>query len=409
MKLLEALTLDSLTTILEYYKPHYQADLKTPGGSVKDWFKAMGVEDSHVKEAMEAAKNLPSYKKLSGMFTVKGGDRLDKNGTFSFVSANKNTYSVYGNGVIRQEAPRKGMNHYITKLKAPKPALVHGSPVKSLIKIYDNAFKELASKNLKESVDLTESVNFGAMQKIIYAYVFKTMKGVPADAKHEAENDTFWVNEFDDAHKDFENEDVDSLIDSLSQSIEAVSNSIVDHYSDSMNHAPGYKAIKLKAIENVPEKDLMAMIQSIDPKMIERDAEEKQKATEKSAAASAEQKKHATERIEDIAKVLKKYEAAGWKEFFRAIKIELKGRNKSYAKDYFPKGTTIEQVEAIKSEADMKALFTKPTDLVQALTDSIFNLPGSIKLSNEESYLAGLAYVVSKNASLSKKIVALFK
>lgn len=154
MKLIETLTLDSLTTVLEYYKPHYQDDLKTPGGSVKDWFKAMGVEPDHVKEAMTAAKQLPSYKKLTDKFDVKGGDRLDKNGTFSFTAANKNVYSVYGNGVIRQEAPRNGMNHYITKLKAPKPALVHGSPVKSLIKIYDNAFKELASKNLKESINI---------------------------------------------------------------------------------------------------------------------------------------------------------------------------------------------------------------------------------------------------------------
>ncbi len=166
MKLFEALTLDSLSTVLEYYKPHYQEDNKTPGGSVKSWFKAMGVEDSHVKEAMEAAKQLPSYKKLLEKFKAKGGARLDKNGTFAFESE-KSVYSVYGNGVIRQESVTKqkpgtpawtgksrGLNHFITKLKAPKPALVHGSPVKSLIKIYDNAFKELASKNLRESVEL---------------------------------------------------------------------------------------------------------------------------------------------------------------------------------------------------------------------------------------------------------------
>jgi len=265
--------------------PHYQDDLKTPGGSVKDWFKAMGVEADHIKEAMEAAKQLPSYKKLAGMFKVKGGDRLDKNGTFSFTT-DKNTYSVYGNGVIRQEATRQGINHWITKLKAPKPALVHGSPVKSLIKIYDNAFKELASKNLKESVELTENVNFGKMQQAIYDYVIKNTKGIPPDAKNEAKgSDTFWVHEFDEAIKLFDDKDApdndefasmshqlwsgatyeDELVEALWNAIEAVSHKMIDYYSDSWNHPPGYKKVQLKVMKHPSEKDLLALAKVIDP------------------------------------------------------------------------------------------------------------------------------------------------
>lgn len=158
MKLLETLALDSLSAILEEYKPkpRYDSENKTPAGSVKSWFDAMGVDPEHVKEAMNAAKELASYKKLLQTFKATASAAAAKNGTFQFKNAD-NMYSVYGNGVIRQESQgQKGYNHYITKLKAPKPALVHGSPVKSLIKIYDNAFKELGSKKLKEDLELVE-------------------------------------------------------------------------------------------------------------------------------------------------------------------------------------------------------------------------------------------------------------
>lgn len=155
MKLFETLTVN-LQTLCEYYKPHYQDHLKTPGGSVKDWFKAMKVSQPDVDEAIKLALDLPSYKKLLGKsFAAVKTAKLAKNGTFQFKHDNGNIYSVYGNGVIRQENPsnRSSISHQITKLKAPKPALVHGDPVKSLLKIYDNAFKELASKKLSESTD----------------------------------------------------------------------------------------------------------------------------------------------------------------------------------------------------------------------------------------------------------------
>lgn len=150
MKLLETLSID-LSTLCEVYKPHYQPGTKTPGGSVKDWFKAMNVSQADVDEAVKLVVELPSYKKLlSNSFVANKTAKLAKNGTFQFKHDNGNIYSVYGNGVIRQENPknRSVVSHQITKLKAPKPALVHGNPVKSLLKIYDNAFKELVSKKL---------------------------------------------------------------------------------------------------------------------------------------------------------------------------------------------------------------------------------------------------------------------
>lgn len=157
MKLFETLAI-KIGSLYEYYKPHYNDEDKTPGGSVKDWFKAMKVEPKDLEDAYKAAMQLPSFKKLEKDFRAITNDKLKKNGTFQFANIESGmTYSVYGNGVIRQErSKRGGMNHYITRLKAPKPALVHGSPMKSLVKIYDNAFKELASKGLHESEGLYE-------------------------------------------------------------------------------------------------------------------------------------------------------------------------------------------------------------------------------------------------------------
>jgi hypothetical protein len=171
MKLFETLSIE-LDTLNEYYKPHYNEVDKTPGGSVKDWFKAMKVEPKDVEEAMKLARELPSYKKLAGMFKVIQNERMNKNGTFTFETDEKSEsaghwkhpqgqpfarYIVYGNGVIRREGTTGHRNEsgkgWITRLKAPKPALVHGSPVKSLVKIYDNAFKELAAKKDKPVKD----------------------------------------------------------------------------------------------------------------------------------------------------------------------------------------------------------------------------------------------------------------
>lgn len=415
MKLFETLTLDSLSSILEVYKPHYQELRKTPGGSVKDWFKAMGVEDEHVKAAMDEARQLDSYKKLASMFTVKfGGALLNKNGTFSFRSANNNSYSVYGNGVIRQEGPRRGYaNHFITKLKAPKPALVHGSPVKSLVKIYDNAFKELASKKLRESVeDLNESVNFGKMQQTIYNYVLRKMNGIPlVDAHDLAKNtDTFWVSEFDDALSDLERNDVNSALDSIAIAISAVSEAIVDWYSNKMNHSPGYKPVKLKSIKDVSEKDVMAILNEIDPKMVKRELALQKEEAEKHKALKAQDRAAASSKLSEIASILKKHEAAGWAEFARVIKKATPKTAKGYISHYMPKGTTEEELLAIKNAVQLKAFIKdKSTDVeyVETLVANVENL--TIEIEKDDHHLMSLAYVASRDARLSKKLAALVK
>lgn len=164
MKILETLSFENLSALLELKggaqsAPHYNATLKRPGGSVQDWYDKMGVEPEHVKEAVSKAKELASYKALAKELKAGEGEKQRKNGTLGFTT-DEATYYVYGNGVIRRESKEHRSSSrpagWTTKLRAPKPALVAGSPVKSLVKIYDNAFKELIKKfklELNESLE----------------------------------------------------------------------------------------------------------------------------------------------------------------------------------------------------------------------------------------------------------------
>jgi hypothetical protein len=104
---------------------------------------------------MTQARELPSFSALKGF--EKTSAAQGKNGTFTFTKpqgrANSDEkYMVYANGQIRSSSI--GMwnsDARPTRLKSPKPHLVAGSAVKSLIKIYDGAFKELAAKISKRT------------------------------------------------------------------------------------------------------------------------------------------------------------------------------------------------------------------------------------------------------------------
>lgn len=53
---------------------------------------------------------------------------------------------MYANGQIRSSSLGMWGKHAPTRLASPKPRVVAGSAVKSLVKIYDGAFKELGKK-----------------------------------------------------------------------------------------------------------------------------------------------------------------------------------------------------------------------------------------------------------------------
>jgi hypothetical protein len=149
MKVLDLFEAKRAPTDKGYYTPGYDEDTKKVIGLVKDWMARIGATAEDIAAAMEQAKELPSFSQLKAY--NKTTAREAKNGTFSFVKPHPVTYaggrrggeqySVYANGQIRASA-----GNYQTKLKSPKPALVAGDAVKSLVKLYDNAFKELGKK-----------------------------------------------------------------------------------------------------------------------------------------------------------------------------------------------------------------------------------------------------------------------
>jgi hypothetical protein len=137
-----------------YYTPGYDDDAKIVVGQVKDWMARIGATAEDIAEAVKQAKELPSYSQLKSY--DKSTPREAKNGTFSFKKPQRDEktdekYMVYANGQIRSSSLGGGYGseppkHAPTRLKSPKPALVAGDAVKSLVKIYDGAFKELGKK-----------------------------------------------------------------------------------------------------------------------------------------------------------------------------------------------------------------------------------------------------------------------
>jgi hypothetical protein len=160
MKVVDLFEAKRVSTDKGYYTPGYDAENKHPVGHVKDWMKRMGVEKDHLDAAMEKAKQLPSYKAISQHDKSTPGEK--KNGTFSFhkpgaTSARAEKYMVHAHGMIRSSSKNSIMgDERPTRLKSPKPRLVAGDPVKSLVSVYDGAFKELGAKMAKRSEKIKE-------------------------------------------------------------------------------------------------------------------------------------------------------------------------------------------------------------------------------------------------------------
>jgi hypothetical protein len=141
----------------------YDAQNKHPYGRTSDFLDAIGADDDVVAKAVNKAKELKSYKDLMDIGSKDISTSAEaKNGTFSFEKLNSRPpkgvkwhggktrrmgaerYIVYATGLIRSQA-----DDAPTRLKSPKPALKHGDPVASLVKTYDQAFKEVLEKQLK--------------------------------------------------------------------------------------------------------------------------------------------------------------------------------------------------------------------------------------------------------------------
>jgi len=103
---------------------------------------------------MVLAKDLPSYKDVTSIVKDITNTREAKNGTFSFKRPSQYSeaakYHVHANGLIRQSDYNEFTGVRMpTRMTSPKPHIVAGDPVKSLVAIYNTAFKALAEKAKK--------------------------------------------------------------------------------------------------------------------------------------------------------------------------------------------------------------------------------------------------------------------
>lgn len=150
MRVIDLFEAKRVPTDKGYYTPGYDTDTKNVQGTVKDWLARLGATADDIADAMAQAMKLPSFKAIEMYASTSPGEK--KNGTFSFQKPNRDAsrdekYMVYANGQIRSSSTGRWNNDARpTRLKSPKPHLVAGSAVKSLVTIYDGAFKELVKK-----------------------------------------------------------------------------------------------------------------------------------------------------------------------------------------------------------------------------------------------------------------------
>ena len=255
---------------------------------------------------------------------------------------------------------------------------------------------------------LLEGVSFRGIQNVIYEFVLNRMKLDPSileDAKNLVHSsDQFWVDEFDAVLSAFERaKDIYIIQDALCDAVVAVSESVVDYYGNTMNHPPGYKAKKLTVIncEGIKDKELHTMIEKIDSGYMKKLRAEEESAKLHAKTVRAEQIKSITpERLEQVAAFVKKYDAKGWKLFYKQIqKPNIK------LPDYFNlKDTPESKIKAVKTPSDLKDLFKnlEPKKYIAGILDNFWNLD---ELEEKDEF-HGLR-IISDNNALCVKLAKL--
>ena len=145
-------------------KPFYNADKGTILGGNEKWLKTINATKDDVASAVALFKKSEMFKKAidAGLVFVSTKQEL-ANGTLAFKQKigqkskagedkeDKYVYNIYTNGQIRQYPDMKiwsGKNPKttVTRLKSPKPKLVAGDPVKSIVATYEQAVAEVLKK-----------------------------------------------------------------------------------------------------------------------------------------------------------------------------------------------------------------------------------------------------------------------
>jgi hypothetical protein len=145
-----------------YYLPSYKKELGIVRGAVTDWLNRLGIEQgdlSFFNEALDKLKKTQTWKDALELgLEFNSTDRELQNGTLSFkqnikYSNGKDTndnyvYKIYGNGQIRQQSNPNYFTGKIVpyRLKSPKPKIVAGNPLKTMVSLWENALKEVINK-----------------------------------------------------------------------------------------------------------------------------------------------------------------------------------------------------------------------------------------------------------------------
>lgn len=262
---------------------------------------------------------------------------------------------------------------------------------------------------MKVSELLVESkqLSFPALQKVIYDFVLKKMKlpaAVKSDASHEVKDDRFWTSYFDRVLKYAEQENIDKLEDAILDAVVDVSAKIVDHYGDAMNHAPGYKPVKLEELDDgsVSRKDFADMIELMLPGYKEKEKSAKREAKK---VADAKYKKKMAEitpdALKQVATALNTINSGFdiWTTWLKSDDLEELTYNLA----------TIDELKKIKSGNDAKALFKKKASPEKFFNIVIDNLEmADKKPAGIREVLSQLSYIRT-NKKLTKELFDLIK
>lgn len=217
---------------------------------------------------------------------------------------------------------------------------------------------------VSELFESTEAVSHAKIVSAISDLVAKHLKidaDLRADALDKLRNtDEFWSSEIDQVTKKVEafikgsvgREDV---AEAIYNALMDIGENIVSHYSNAMNHAPGFKKPKvvLVDVEDIRDAEMFKAIHAAAPAFkAAHDAEVKADKEHKAHIDKAEVAKITPELIEKFAKYLSE---KCWPLAFSEKWVRMAKKNPKFYSDWF----TLSQIESFKTGADIEKILLK--------------------------------------------------
>jgi hypothetical protein len=222
-------------------------------------------------------------------------------------------------------------------------------------------------------------------------------------ARYEASNDRFWTSYVDEVTRAVEkylndpsDERLDEVFDAFVNCVEQISEKIVDHYSNSWNHAPGYKKpakLEYPSVENIRDREMIAVLHTALPEFKVMHDEHQAVKKEEAKQHLATKTKNASnpEMIQKCAAYLNKL----WPTAFSTKDVRRMQRKPKLYTDWF----TVDQIKAFSDGASIVSAFKTDRDRLEWVLDSSHKFPKDYDL---------FAHIINTPA-LRKKLVPLLK